>query len=161
MKDLLLRARVVVRNSNMKISRSRLADCVKTLHQKVWSTIIFLHSTNQIIDFGVVVQCDCRQILTPYILQEKQQGSLLFNDTFGRNRKISCGTFFTSDRPNLVFSITLFWPFKQLFPLYHMKTDFILLPWKCLVPVWTIFPSLPLLVPSRRNETMSRMKLIN
>jgi len=28
MKDLLLRARVVVRTSNMKISRGRLADCV-------------------------------------------------------------------------------------------------------------------------------------
>ena len=34
MKDLLLRARVVVRASNMKISRRRLADYVKTLHQK-------------------------------------------------------------------------------------------------------------------------------
>ena len=33
MKDLLLRARVVVRTSNMKISR-RLADYIKTLHQK-------------------------------------------------------------------------------------------------------------------------------
>ena len=52
-KDLLLRARVVVRTSNMKISRRRLADYVKTLHQKACrtcSTIIFLHSTNQIID---------------------------------------------------------------------------------------------------------------
>ena len=37
----------------MKISRRRLADYVKTLHQKACrtcSTIIFLHSTNQIID---------------------------------------------------------------------------------------------------------------
>ena len=33
MKDLLLRARVVVRTSNMKISRRRLADYVKTLRQ--------------------------------------------------------------------------------------------------------------------------------
>ena len=52
-KDLLLRARVVVRTSNMKISRRRLADYVKTLHQKACrtcSTIIFHHSTNQIID---------------------------------------------------------------------------------------------------------------
>ena len=48
-----LRARVVLRTSNMKISRRRLADCVKTLHQKACrtcSTIIFLYSTNQIID---------------------------------------------------------------------------------------------------------------
>ena len=50
MKDLLLRARVVVRTSNMKISRRRLADYVKRLHQKECRTIIFLHSTNQIID---------------------------------------------------------------------------------------------------------------
>ena len=53
MKDLLLRAPVVVRTSNMKISRRRLADYVKTLHQKACctcSTIIFLHSTNKIID---------------------------------------------------------------------------------------------------------------
>ena len=34
MKDLLLRARDVVRTSNMKITRHRLADYVKTLHQK-------------------------------------------------------------------------------------------------------------------------------
>ena len=44
------RARVVVTTSNMKISRRRLADYVKTLHQKACCTIIFLHSTNQIID---------------------------------------------------------------------------------------------------------------
>ena len=52
-KDLVLRARVVVRTSNMKISRRRLADYVKTLQQKACytcSTIIFLLSTNQIID---------------------------------------------------------------------------------------------------------------
>ena len=52
-RPLLLRARVVVRTSNMKISRRRLADYVKTLHQKeccTCSIIIFLHSTNQVID---------------------------------------------------------------------------------------------------------------
>ena len=52
MKDLLQRARVVVRNSNMKISRRRLPDYAKTLHQKACSTcstIICLHLTNQII----------------------------------------------------------------------------------------------------------------
>ena len=40
-------------NLNMKISRRRLADYVKTLHQKACrtsSTITFLHSTNEIID---------------------------------------------------------------------------------------------------------------
>ena len=44
MEDLLLRARVVVRTSKMKISRRRLADYVKKLHQKACrtcSTIIF------------------------------------------------------------------------------------------------------------------------
>ena len=52
-KDLLLRAPVVDRASSMKISRRRLADYVKRLHQKACrtcSTIICLHSTNQIID---------------------------------------------------------------------------------------------------------------
>ena len=42
-----------LRTSDMKISRLRLADYVKTLHQKAChtcSTIIFLHSTNKIID---------------------------------------------------------------------------------------------------------------
>ena len=34
MKDLLRRARAVVTTSNMKISRRRLADYVKTLHKK-------------------------------------------------------------------------------------------------------------------------------
>ena len=41
MKDLLLRARVVVRTSNMKISRGRLADYVKTLHQKARAARLF------------------------------------------------------------------------------------------------------------------------
>ena len=50
----MLRAGVVVRTSNMKISSRRLVDYVKTLHQKACctcSTIIFPyspHSTNQI-----------------------------------------------------------------------------------------------------------------
>ena len=67
MKDLLLRTRVVDRTSNMKISRCRLADYVKTLHQKVCgtcSTIIFLHSTNQIIDLWRCRWHCRRQILT-------------------------------------------------------------------------------------------------
>ena len=53
MKDLLSRARVVVRTSNMKISRRRLADYVKNVHHKACrtcSTIIFPRSTNRIID---------------------------------------------------------------------------------------------------------------
>ena len=49
-KDLLLRARVVVRTSNMKISGRRLAVYVKKLHQKACRTTIFPLSTNQIID---------------------------------------------------------------------------------------------------------------
>ena len=58
---------VVVRTSNMKVSRHRLADYVKTLQQKACrtcSTIIFLHSTNQIIDLCVVV--DVVKAYTPY-----------------------------------------------------------------------------------------------
>ena len=53
MKDFLLRARVVVRTSNVKISPRRLADYDKASLQKACrtcSTIVFLHSTNQIID---------------------------------------------------------------------------------------------------------------
>ena len=53
MKDFLLRARVVVRASNIKISRRHLAHYVKKLHQKACrtcSTIIFPYSVNQIID---------------------------------------------------------------------------------------------------------------
>ena len=51
-KDLLLQARIVVRTSNVKISRRRLADYIKALHQKAChtcSTNFFLHSINQII----------------------------------------------------------------------------------------------------------------
>ena len=54
MKDLPLRARVVVRTSNMKISRRHLADYVKTLHQKACCTIIFLRLSNQIKCFLVL-----------------------------------------------------------------------------------------------------------
>ena len=45
MKDLLLRARVVVRTENMKISRRYLADYARKLHQsacRTCSTIFFL-----------------------------------------------------------------------------------------------------------------------
>ena len=66
MKDLPLRAWVVVRTSKMKISRRRLADYVKALHQKAChtcSTIIFLHSTNQIIDLWRCRWCCRRQSL--------------------------------------------------------------------------------------------------
>ena len=52
MKDLLPRACVVIRTSNMKISRHRLTDYVKKMHLNACctcSTIIFLRSTNHII----------------------------------------------------------------------------------------------------------------
>ena len=55
MKDVLLPAHVVITTSNMKI----LADCIKNMHQKAChtcSTIIFPHSTNQIID---LLHCRC------------------------------------------------------------------------------------------------------
>ena len=72
MKDLLLQARVVVRTSNMKILRRRLADYVKTLHQKACctcSTIIFLHSTNQIIDLWRCRWRCRRQILNSLLIK--------------------------------------------------------------------------------------------
>ena len=60
MKDLLLWARVVVRTSNMKISRRHLADYVNKSRQKTCrtcSTLIFPRSANQIIDLW---RCRCR-----------------------------------------------------------------------------------------------------
>ena len=66
-RNLLLRTRLVIRTSNVKISRRRLADFVKTLHQKACrrcSTIIFLHSTNQIIDLWSCRSRYRRQMLT-------------------------------------------------------------------------------------------------
>ena len=53
-KDLLVRARVVIRTSNM-ININSFADYVKKLQQTACS--IFPHSTNQIIDFW---RCHCR-----------------------------------------------------------------------------------------------------
>ena len=53
MKDLMLWVRVVMRTSEMKTWRRRLADYVKKLNQKECranSTIIFPRSTNQSID---------------------------------------------------------------------------------------------------------------
>ena len=55
-----------MRTSNMKISHRLLADYVKSLHQKACrtcSTIIFLHSTNQIIDLWRCRWRCLRQIL--------------------------------------------------------------------------------------------------
>ena len=63
--------RVVVRTSNMKISRCRLADYVKTLHQKACRTcsmIIFLHSTNQIIDLWRCLWRCRRQIFNSLLI---------------------------------------------------------------------------------------------
>ena len=74
-KDLLLQARVVVKTSNMKISRRRLPDYVKTLHQKACRTcsaIIFLHSTNQVIDLWRFRWRCRRQILNSLISCEIQ-----------------------------------------------------------------------------------------
>ena len=71
MKDLLLRAPVVVRTSNMKISRRCLADYVKTLNQKACctcSTIIFLHSTNEITDLWRCRWRCRRQILNSLLM---------------------------------------------------------------------------------------------
>ena len=87
MKDLHLRARVVSRTSNMKISRRHLADYVKTLHQKACrtcSTIIFLHSTNQIIDLWRCRGRCRRQILNSltYLRNEIENNQTVNNHTF-------------------------------------------------------------------------------
>ena len=58
MENLLLRCSVVVRTSSMTISRRHLADYVKNLYQKACCTIIFPHSTNQIIALWRVVVVD-------------------------------------------------------------------------------------------------------
>ena len=58
LKDLLLRAPVVVRTTKMNISRRYLVDYVKKLYQKecrTCSTIIFPHSANEIIHLWLVV----------------------------------------------------------------------------------------------------------
>ena len=78
LKDLLVRARVVVRTSNTKISLRHFADYVKNLQQKACrtcSTIIFLHSTNKIIDFWC-----CRYSYRHHFLN-----SLIYNDNDDEN----------------------------------------------------------------------------
>jgi len=86
---LLLRVRVVVRTSNMKISRRRLADYVKTLHQKACrtcTTINFLHSTNQIIDSRRRRWRCRRQILNSLIVVEVNECFVPFlKKHFGHN----------------------------------------------------------------------------
>ena len=59
----------------MKISRSRLADYVKALHQKACrtcSTVIFLHSTNQIVDLW-----RCRWLCRRQILNSRLASALM------------------------------------------------------------------------------------
>ena len=56
----------------MKISRRRLAGYVKTLHQKACSTIIFLHSTNQIIDLWRCRWRCRRQILSSLLRRRRK-----------------------------------------------------------------------------------------
>ena len=51
MRDFLLCVHVVVKALNLEISRYRLVDYVKECTCCTCSTIIFLHSTNQIIVF--------------------------------------------------------------------------------------------------------------
>ena len=66
MSNLLLWAFVVVRTSQMKISRRHSADCAKKSHQKACrtcSTIIFHHPTNQIIDLWRIRCRCCRHFL--------------------------------------------------------------------------------------------------
>ena len=55
-KDLPLRARVVVRTLNMKISRRRLADYVKNIAPKSVPHDYFLQSTIKSLICGVVVK---------------------------------------------------------------------------------------------------------
>ena len=93
---------------NMKISRRRLADYVKTLHQKVchtWSTIIFLHPTNEIIDlWHCRWRCPCQII-----------NSLLWPTGFGstppltRNLEIKRSTVLSQTLKKNEASATEFW----------------------------------------------------
>ena len=110
MKNLLLQAHVVVRTSNLKISRCCLADYVKTLHQKacrMCSTIIFLHSTNQIIDlWRCRCRCRCRrQILnslftnaTPQSTQDCNSESMVTNMLIRVSRGTRGQTGFKAER---------------------------------------------------------------
>ena len=71
MKDLLLRARVVVRISKMKISRRRLPGYVKTLHHKACRTcstarIFFSIQPIKLLIFGVVVDVAAVKSWTTY-----------------------------------------------------------------------------------------------
>ena len=60
MRDLLLRARLVIKTSNTKISRHNLTDHVKKKKKKKKRrTIVFPHLTNQIIDLWAC-RCRCR-----------------------------------------------------------------------------------------------------
>ena len=77
-KDLLLQARIVVRTSNVKISRRRLADYIKALHQKAChtcSTIGFLYSTNPINDLWHCRWLCRRQILNSLLSPRERRWS--------------------------------------------------------------------------------------
>ena len=101
MRDLLQRASVVVKTSNIKISRRRLADYVKILHQKACRTcsmIIFLHSTNQIIDLWRCRWRCRRQILNSLMTTGTATTEPKLNNLIGwmikKSSCCTCGTLF-------------------------------------------------------------------
>ena len=87
MKDLLLRARVVLRTSRMKNSHRRLVDYVKKMHEKACrtcSTIVFPYSTNQIVDLWCC-RCLCRRHFLHFLVSGTGQHQGL------RMRKVPSG----------------------------------------------------------------------
>ena len=89
MKDLLLRVRVIVRISNMKISCCHLAEYVEKLYQKAChtcSTITFSHLTNRIIDLLRCCWSRWARSIQPKFPEISVQNSM---DRFGPTGKVS------------------------------------------------------------------------
>ena len=77
MKNLMLRARVVVRTSKMKISRRCLANYVKQLRQKACitcSSVMCPHSANQIINFEALPLSSLFLKLSIWFMTEQTKG---------------------------------------------------------------------------------------
>ena len=115
-KHLLLRIHVVFRISNMKISRRPLAACVKKMHRKACSTIIFPHSTNQIIDLW---RCRCRRHFLNSIKSQPQQNEQNA-DTEEARINLTCLCFLVRHWSGMVF-----WNYRSLLWLKQKSMDFL------------------------------------
>ena len=97
----------------MKISRRRLADYVKTMHQKACrtcSTIIFLHSTNQIIDLR---RCRwrCRRQILNSLLIAPRLPIPRYNANNMKRFTNSCDSYF-----EVMFQLALPWWSSLIYP---------------------------------------------